>query len=314
MATFKQLEALITVVDQGTFESAAARLRVAQSAISRQIQELESWLGFELFDRSARTARLTPNAGDIVDQARQILLQRETVNSCLISNDVLNRTLRLGITELSALTWLPHLVKAVATHYPKVHIEPEIDLSVRLYEMLIAGQLDLIVVPDAFHSNGLIKVALDTVNNGWFCAPGLLDHTRTLSLKDVSQQTLLAQGNQSGSGLLMGQWLAEHHAVPVNYIPCSSLVALVGLAVAGLGVTYLPYVVAEPSLASGQLVQARVEPTLPVTAYVALGRADTCSPFHRHILDLMLLHCNLQKPYERSSPARSHQGAFDGQR
>lgn len=313
MATFKQLEALVAVVDHGTFESAAARLGVVQSAVSRQIQELENWLGFELFDRNARAARLTPMAGDVVDQARLVLLQRETVNSCLISNEVLSRKLRIGITELTALTWLPHLVKAISREYPKVRIEPEVDLSVRLHEMLMSGQLDMIVVPDAFNSNGLIKVALDDVKNGWFCAPELVDSTRAFSLEDISQHTLLAQGNLSGSGLLIGQWLATHHAHPRAHIPSSSLVALVGLTVSGLGVTYLPYTVADAYLASGQLVELNVTPKLPVTPYVAQVRADACSPFHRRILELMVSHCNLQKPYERALPAAHSQGTAHDQ-
>ncbi len=309
LPTFKQLEALIAVVDHGTFDGAAARLGVVQSAISRQIQELEHWLGYDLFDRSGRTAKPTVLAGEIVTQARHVLLQRDIVNSCLISNEVLSRKLRIGITELSALTWLPHLIKAISDHYPKVRIEPEVDLSVRLHELLMSGQLDVVVVPDAFNSNGLVKVSLDEVKNNWFCAPGLLDHPRILTLEDLCRCTLLAQGNLSGSGLLIAQWLTAQRASPRAHIPCSSLAALIGLTASGLGVTYLPDSAAHAYLASGQLVKLKVEPQLPITPYVALVRADTYSPFHRHIVELMSQHCDLQKPYERAIPSLQSQGS-----
>lgn len=299
MPTFKQLEALIAVVDHGTFDGAASRLGQVQSAISRQVQELEHWLGFALFDRSGRGARLTALAAPVVAQAREVLLQRDIVNSCLISPQVLSRRLRIGITELSALTWLPRLIKAVSSHYPKVRIEPEVDLSVRLHGLLMAGQVDVIVVPDAFSSNGLIKVALDEVRNNWFCAPGLLDHQQPLSLEDLSHCTLLAQGRLSGSGLLVDTWLATHQASPSAHIPCSSLAALIGLTVSGLGVTYLPDITAAPYLLNGQLVKLDVKPPLPSTPYVALARADSYSPFHRHVMELLGEHCDLQQAYGR---------------
>nr|WP_306172759.1 substrate-binding domain-containing protein [Pseudomonas sp. P7548] len=227
------------------------------------------------------------------------MLQRDIVNSCLISPQVLSRRLRIGITELSALTWLPRLIKAVSSHYPKVRIEPEVDLSVRLHGLLMAGQVDVIVVPDAFSSNGLIKVALDEVRNNWFCAPGLLDHQQPLTLEDLSHCTLLAQGRLSGSGLLVDTWLATHQASPSAHIPCSSLAALIGLTVSGLGVTYLPDITAAPYLLNGQLVKLDVTPPLPTTPYVALARADSYSPFHRHVMELLGEHCDLQQAYGR---------------
>lgn len=303
MATFKQLEALVAVVDHGTFDGAARRLGLVQSAITRQVQELEHWLGFALFDRSGRNAKPTPQAAEVVAQARQVLLQREIVHGCLISPEVLSRTLRIGVTELSALTWLPALVHAIATQYPKVRIEPEVELSVRLHGLLMAGQVDVIVVPDAFNSNGLVKVPLDRVSNHWFCAPGLLDATQVLSLADLSRFTLLTQGKLSGSGLLVDHWLAAQQASPRAHIPCSNLAALIGLSMSGLGVTYLPASTAAPYLASGQLVQLTVEPQLPPTPYVALARADRYSPFHRQVVALMGEHCDLHRPYQASAPA-----------
>lgn len=288
MATFKQLQALVAVIDFGSFEAAAAQLGVVQSAVSRQINDLEAWLGFALFDRSRRTATLTSEGTPVVEQARHTLLQQELVDQCLTSPEVLVRTLRLGITELSAMTWLPRFVGTLTGRYPKVRLEPDVDLSVRLHERLLAGRLDLIVVPDAFHSNGLLRFELDSVSNGWFCAPGLLPGDRVLSLSDIGQQRLLAQGQLSGSGVLMSEWLATHGVATDDYLLCSSLVALVGMTASGLGVSYLPHGVAAPGLAEGTLQELRVQPPLPATRYVALARANAFGPFHREVVQSLV--------------------------
>ena len=50
----RQLRTFVTVAEQGTVSRASAALRVAQPALSRQIQDLENELGIKLFDRIRR--------------------------------------------------------------------------------------------------------------------------------------------------------------------------------------------------------------------------------------------------------------------
>jgi DNA-binding transcriptional LysR family regulator len=58
--SIKQLEALFWAGRLGTFQAAAHRLHSTQSAVSKRIAELEAALRRELFDRTRRTAQLTP--------------------------------------------------------------------------------------------------------------------------------------------------------------------------------------------------------------------------------------------------------------
>lgn len=60
MPSFRQIHYFLTVADLGGFTQAAAALFIAQSALSRQIAQLEEELGFVLFDREPRGVRLTP--------------------------------------------------------------------------------------------------------------------------------------------------------------------------------------------------------------------------------------------------------------
>jgi len=297
MATLKQLRALVAIVDLGTFEAAAQRLGIAQSAVSRQIQDLEEWFGFALFDRSSRAARITFEAGEVIDQARKVLLQYDVLESSLMSNEVLSRHLRIGITELSALTWLPRFVATMAEKYPRVRVEPEVELSVRLKDNLINGQLDLIVVPDAFSHNGVIKSPLGEVVNGWYAAPSLAPPEGEVELTELSHFTLLAQGNLSGSGVLMEEWLSTQNLKPVSLIPSNSLVALVGLTISGLGISYLPHCIASGFVDAGRLREIQTVPSLPTVNYVALVRADTYSPFYRAVVQIAKATCQFTEAF-----------------
>ncbi|MGN8187013.1 LysR family transcriptional regulator [Burkholderia sp. 22088] len=59
MPSLRQIQYFLTVADLGGFTPAASALHVAQSALSRQIGQLEDELGFPLFDREPRGVRLT---------------------------------------------------------------------------------------------------------------------------------------------------------------------------------------------------------------------------------------------------------------
>src|SRR5215208_949093 len=63
----------VTVAEEGTVSKAALRLRVAQPALSRQINDLESELGIRLFDRIRRRLILTGEGEQLLGDCRVIL-------------------------------------------------------------------------------------------------------------------------------------------------------------------------------------------------------------------------------------------------
>ena len=67
------LNTFITVVECGSFTRAAERIHRTQSAVSMQIQRLESAVGKQLFERLGRSIRLTGEGEILFDHARRIL-------------------------------------------------------------------------------------------------------------------------------------------------------------------------------------------------------------------------------------------------
>lgn len=59
MLTLKQCNYLISIVEEGSYIAASEKLFIAQSALSRQIKNLENELGFYIFDRSQKRIKLT---------------------------------------------------------------------------------------------------------------------------------------------------------------------------------------------------------------------------------------------------------------
>ncbi|EKF41465.1 LysR family transcriptional regulator [Nitratireductor indicus] len=300
MITFKQLEAIYWITELGSFAAAADRLNTTQSAISKRVQELEQQFSVEIFDRSKRTARLTEKGQEILHYAKSLLEERDNFIERISSSQVLIRHFRLGVTELTAMTWLPQLVKEIKTEYPRVSIEPEVELSATLFDRLMDDTIDLIVIPDVFNDSRCVSVPLKAVENAWMGVPELHTGEEPLSLKELSNFTMLVQGTRSGTGLVYGRWLSEHNITPSKTIHCESMLAQIGFTVSGLGVSYLPVPVASQLVQDGRLKHIPTQTRLPHVRYAVLYRHDRSSNFKKRIAEMAQQCCDFRTFFAES--------------
>ncbi|AZE66458.1 transcriptional regulator, LysR family [Pseudomonas synxantha] len=274
MITLKQLEAIYWIVELGSFEAASIKLSMSQSAISKRVQELEDAFDVPIFDRSKRNARLTPKGEELFECAVEMLRQRDYLLDRISSKEALVRRYRLGVTELTALTWLPSLVEKIRAAYPKVALEPSIELSSELFKKLENDQLDLIIVPEIFSDARFASTQLDAVENVWMSAPDLYQENEPMQLQSLASYTVLTQGGSSGTGLIYERWLAEHDVRLNRTLTSNYLVAQVGLTISGVGISYLPKNCLASIIKQGRLKIIHTQPPLPHIRYAAVHRAD----------------------------------------
>lgn len=298
MMTFKQLEAVYWVAKLGGFSQAAQKLHTTQSAVSKRVQELELLFSTPLFDRSLRAARLTQKGEEMVAVAKRLLEQRDAAVQQFAQTEAVERHLRIGVTELTAMTWLPRLVAQVKTHYPRVKIQPEVNNSVALRESLLVDDVDLIIIPDMFEDGDLAKHRVGTVRNAWMCKPGLLPRGKALRMHELAAHTLLTQGQRSGTGLTYDSWLKSTGVTPANTIVSSNLVAIIGMTVSGLGVSHLPQDCLRPMLDAGLLETVKVRPALPDVTYVALHKLEQRSSFVASIVTMAQDCCDFKRAFQ----------------
>ena len=297
--TFKQLEALYWVAHLGGFAAGARRLHTTQSAISKRIQELEAVFNTQLFDRGQRNARLTEKGEELFLLAKQLLQQRDAAIEQFSLPEVVQRRLRLGVTELTAMTWLPKLVRAIQERYPKVIIEPDIDLSLDLKDKLLNDELDLIVIPDVFQDTRLLAKSLRRVESSWMCSPLLLNTTKKIGLKELVKYRLLIQGEKSGTGILYERWFKSLGLEMPITTSTNNMIALIGMTVAGLGCSYLPSACLSSYIESGALAIMNIKPALPFVPYVALQRSDHPSVLIDSVVTLAEECCDFSHMFSR---------------
>lgn len=298
MITLKQVEALVWLARLGRFDRAASRLNITQSTMSKRIQELEAVVGFDVVDRSAREARLTTKGEHLVSLGEDLLLLQQQAMALKSTEQMPKRRLRFGVTELSALTWLPRLASLMATHYPSVRFEPEVDLGRSLYQKLQDDLVDIIVIPDTFRAPEFTSIPVSDVENMWVASERLMGGVRHLSLEDLSRMTILTQGRKSGSGLLVDQWMKENGIALPNQMLCDSLVAIVGLTVAGIGVSYLPRQCFRPMIKRRKLVEIHPDIGIPDIRYVAMYRNDQPNKFIAEVVGQIKAICDFSRQFQ----------------
>ncbi|MCG2591729.1 LysR family transcriptional regulator [Ramlibacter sp. XY19] len=69
----RELKTLLAVAREGTFAAAGERVGLTQAAVSAQMQRLEAELGFPLFDRTGRSARLNARGAEVLEQAEELV-------------------------------------------------------------------------------------------------------------------------------------------------------------------------------------------------------------------------------------------------
>lgn len=297
MITLKQLEALHWIVTLGTFERAAAKLHTTQSTISKRIQELEVLSGITVFEREHRAARLTEKGEHLLALGREMLALQERILDLKHSKDLPPRRVRLGVTETTALTWLPKLVTALRETFPGLVIEPEVDVSRDLFERLRDETLDVIIIPDVFTDPSVSSAWVADATFVWAASPDLARSKEVVSMDELAQHTILMQGNRSGSGVYLSRWFLSQSIVFPRVLTSDNLVALAGLAVAGLGVTYLPQHCFDQLVGDGKLGIIETQPALPAVPYCAMYRNDRPSKFAIEVADLARRCCDFSHQF-----------------
>jgi len=143
----EDLRALVEFAQAGSIAGAADRLFRTPSAITRQVQRVEAALGAELLDRSVKPPRLNSLGSKVLEQARDLLQRTEALKSLASRDAEPHGLLRIGLAHPLAEGTLIEPIRALTETYPKVRLLLLSERTPELFNRLIAGELDVAVVP-----------------------------------------------------------------------------------------------------------------------------------------------------------------------
>ena len=146
--TFRQIDAFKTVVQTGTVTETARMLGISQPAVSRLISDLESEVGFKLFERSGRNLKATPEALLLVDEVRRALSGLEQIK---LTASAIKRfkhaQLRLISTPAFSTLIAPQLIRNFAERQPEAMVSLEIQSTDVAVEWMVSQNFDFGIGP-----------------------------------------------------------------------------------------------------------------------------------------------------------------------
>lgn len=294
-ANFKQLEALYWAGRLGSFQAAANRLHTTQSAISKRIAELEELMGRQLFDRSRRTAQLTPAGEQASVGAEQMLAIARRLFEEPGDPEEYQAIFRLAATELTAMTWLTSLLNVLRKKYPKLKLEVEIHEGGVLLEHLNRGRYDLALLPGPMWGKIFEALPMKTLERAWMASPSMNIPQLKLTVEELSRYPIGSQYADTIHSRLQTAWFARAGFPPRNYITAHSFTAIGELTVAGEVVSQLPVGFYSEHLKSKRLVKIQVEPELPNVQYFAVYRKATAHRLTPEIAQIAQKACSFSK-------------------
>lgn len=228
------------VADAGSFSHASEDLNTSQSAISRQISNLEYEIGIPLFHRHPRGLILTEQ-GELLYQRTRIIVNivKEAEFALMDSKDRPTGDLSVTTTVGLGANWLSPRLGDFTAQYPEINLElrltdAELDIGMREADIAIRfhkpQQLDL------------IQRKLFTVHFHLFASPKYLEENGTPSnVKDLKTHKIITYG-KAPEYLKEINWLEnitqEYKIKPIVRI--ANINALLRAASAGIGIVLLP--------------------------------------------------------------------------
>ena len=141
----RQLNALVAVVDNGSFSAAAKSLHTVQSNISTHISRLEKELSVSLIDR--RTGVLTEEGELVVERARRVQTELESIALDVRSlHSEVAGIVRLGVIGTTGRWVSPILLESMMERYPRVKIQITDAVTSNLLPLVVQGRVDGAIV------------------------------------------------------------------------------------------------------------------------------------------------------------------------
>jgi len=159
--TFVQLEYIVAVDTWRHFAIAAENCFVTQPTLSMQIQKLEEELDMKIFDRSKQPVKPTEAGIDIIEQARKILSERNSLLETIQQKKgVLTGELRIGIIPTLAPYLLPLFIQPFAKKYPSVRLVVHEMMTELIISRLREGKIDAGILVTPLQEAGIKEFVL----------------------------------------------------------------------------------------------------------------------------------------------------------
>ncbi len=279
-----QLEALVAVVDAGTFTAAADQLGLTQSALTRKIQALEAECGTTLLVRRRPRVEPTMTGRELLAGARRIQVEMDQLRDLVMPNDAeLHGRIRAAATPIGLAYIYWSTCERFLRRYPRVDLAfQDVELPTDGPRLVRRGAVDVAfaALPPVGAARHLNVVHLGTVETVVVAQPGHpLATGSPVPLEQVRCERLLRYRRLNETGEYAGEtWLGQL-GDQASTFETGDVEYVKRLVMLGRGISALPWPAVAQELADGELARVSVEaPALVQTFGLVYGTGRVPRP------------------------------------
>ena len=257
MDRLTEMEAFASVVTHGGFTSAAKKLGMSKSAISKHVSNLESRLGARLLNRTTRRVSPTEIGLAYYDRAKRVLNDAGEADALVTSmQGAPTGQLRISVATDFGVQHLSPILGEFLSDFPDLKVE--MLLKNRQVDLISEG-FDLAIRVGGMRDSTLRARRFAETTRRLVASPDyLLRYGRLQRIDDLANHKLL-HFSHNGSAQVWKLKSPAGRYVNVrseSWLSVNDGQSLLNAAVAGLGIAYLPSFLYAPALAQGQIMDA----------------------------------------------------------
>ena len=253
---------VLVLLEEGNLSRAAERRNVTQPAFSRRIRSFEDWVGISLLDRSANRIGLHPTLAANVSEIRATIQRIEELRARLRSGGAGGGRLVLVTQHALAARITPDALSAIHKVDPSMTMRLRTMNREDCVSFFLRGDADLLMI---YEARGFPPLPFDESIGRRIWMPdtlipvcgGPMRHGLDADRKPKGRFAIIRYPDDSHFGQLVGRNGSESAMLAYGgYIAVETAfsVAALELAVAGLGVAWIPHSMCLHKIASGELV------------------------------------------------------------
>ncbi|MEY9094999.1 LysR family transcriptional regulator [Paenibacillus sp. RC84] len=252
----RQLITFRTVAFTLNFSRAAEVLNYVPSNVTMQIKALEEELGVRLFDRLGKQLVLTTAGKRFLTHIQSVLDKLDEARSVVHDNEVLSGTLTISANEVICAYRLPTVFQRFRSRHPGVRLIFRSVPNQELKQTLFEGTADVVFMLDEpIRSTGLAVEPLVEETFRLFAAPDHPLAKRTvMQLEDFHGEVFLTNEKGCPYRTMFDRSFEKEGIDSITYLEFQSAEAIKQCAISGIGIAFLPEIVAEAEGERGELV------------------------------------------------------------
>lgn len=286
---FDGIQAFVVIAELGGFSKAAEHLHVTQTALTRRVQKLESYLGLRLLDRTTRYVELTAVGREFLPQAKAIVGEMTLAVGRLKD---MSKNARGSFTLACVPTMASHVLPEAIRRYRQSHPGNRVRLidttAFEVRDAVLHGQAELgIGIPTERHPE-LLETPLLEDPLMFFCREEHpLSRREAVTWSDMRETELVVVSSMTATRVFMDYQLAKRGISLSGAYEVQHHATAISLVAAGVGTAILPASTLEEGARPGVCRIPLVSPVVKRKITLLRRKNSTLSPAANAFFELL---------------------------